>query len=356
MTPGFFTSPARLVRRAVGYPRVRQHLGEQDTTAAELRLALDAGILALDRRLLDVYALTETARREIQERIVTLSALTEAARAESQQQAESIEETLAAPESPLAELISAEAHRIDSYLVHHFTKLRKDLGLDLAPSAPFAADVDIVVPNAGFDVSVPSFERDLVAAVAGRDPAIVSPGVRALVARELRPGALAVDAYASIGLHALAMAENVGAGGSVVCFEPVSRVAVSLRRTLVLNGFAERADVRETALNSGSTLDAQLASGTRVDMVRLDLDGAEPLAWRGAERVRTQNPQIVVLMQWSASRLAASGCRPAAFMAEIRSAGFAPFQIAADDPAAPLSPLEYDPASLEAFGILLRRG
>ena len=133
MTPGFLTSPARIVRRAVGYPRVRQHLSEQDTTAAELRLALDAGILALDQRLLDLYALTETARREFQERILALSALTEAARAESQRQAASIEETLAAPESPLAELISAEAGRIDSYLVHHVTKLRKDLALDQAP-------------------------------------------------------------------------------------------------------------------------------------------------------------------------------------------------------------------------------
>lgn len=356
MTPRFLTSPARLVRRAVGYPRVRQHLSEQDTTAAELRLALDAGILALDQRLLDLYALTETARREFQERILALSALTEAARAESQRQAASIEETLAAPESPLAELISAEAGRIDSYLVHHVTKLRRDLALDQAPGPPFAADVDVVFPYAGFDVSVPSFERDLVAALTGRDPAIVSPGMRALLARELRPGARAVDAYASIGLHALAMAENVGANGSVVCFEPVSRVAVSLRRTLVLNGFAQRADVRGVALDSSSTLDAQLAPGTRVDMVRLDLDGAEPLVWRGAERVRTQNPQIVFLVQWSASRLAASGCRPAAFMAEIRSAGFAPFQIAADDPAAGLVPLEDDPASLEACAILLRRG
>jgi hypothetical protein len=352
MTPGFLTS---LARRAVGYPRVRQHLSEQDATAAEVRLALDAGILALDQRLLDVYALTDTARREIQEQLLALSVLTEAARAESRQRAESIEETLAAPESPLAELISAEAARIDSYLVHHVTQLRNDLGLDEGHGARFTGGVDVIVPHAGFDVSVPSSERRLVAAVTGRDPAIVSPGARALLARELRPGALAVDAYASIGLHALAMAESVGADGSVVCFEPVSRIAVSLRRTLALNGFAQRADVREIALDSGSTLDAQIPSGTRVDMLRLDLDGAEPLAWRGAERIRTQSPQMVVLVQWSASRLAASGWGPAAFMAEIRTAGFVPFRIAADDPAGPLSPLEGDPASLEACGILLRR-
>ena len=81
-----------------------------------------------------------------------------------------------------------------------------------------------------------------------------------------------------------------------------------------------------------STLDSQIPPGTRVDLVKLDVEGAEPLVWRGAERIRRENPDIVFVVEWSASHLERAGFEPAAVMAEIRAAGFAPFLIATDDP------------------------
>ena len=210
---------------------------------------------------------------------------------------------------------------------------------------------------------------------------------RSLLASCARAG-LAVDVGANVGLLALIMAAAVGSEGSVLCFEPVPRLAASLRRTLALNGFASRSDVREIALAEAegaasfhvaehgpmsslfalpestaselievqrSTLDSQIPPGTRVDLVKLDVEGAEALVWRGATRIRSENPDTVFLVEWSASHLERAGFEPAAVMAEFRAEGFSPFLIATDDPKGGVSPLAVEPGALEGAN-LLRRG
>jgi hypothetical protein len=103
-----------------------------------------------------------------------------------------------------------------------------------------------------------------------------------------------------------------------------------------------------------TTLDASLPSGSRVDFVKIDVEGAEPRVWRGMQRVVADNPAIEVVLEWSASHFRRSGEDPDAFMAAIREAGFHAFAVEDGEAPGRLAPVE-NPAGLEAANVLLTR-
>jgi len=103
-----------------------------------------------------------------------------------------------------------------------------------------------------------------------------------------------------------------------------------------------------------TTLDACLTPGSRVDLVRLDVGGAEPMIWRGMQRVLRDNPGIGIVLAWSAPRIRRSGEDPTIFMAQIGAAGFAPLVIS-DQPAGGLTPPSGDMAAIETCNLLLTR-
>jgi FkbM family methyltransferase len=73
------------------------------------------------------------------------------------------------------------------------------------------------------------------------------PGVRAALLVNLKPGFVAYDIGANIGLWTLLMSRLVGSGGSVVAFEPVPATAARLRANLDLSRI-DSARVEEVAL------------------------------------------------------------------------------------------------------------
>ena len=328
----FGRSPAA----ASWYEQLSARLDEQAAAIARMHLALDEARLALDRRLLDHYALTELAQAELHLR------------------ADAIDVALSSADGPVAELLAAEGALIDGYVIHHTAELARQIAGARGTVIPTGEGIDLLMRLGEFDVVVPSTDHDLVGRLLRTPRDGIEPGVRALLARELEPGALAVDCGSSAGLAALAMAAAVGSGGRVVCFEPAPHVAACLRRTLSLNGFAGRAQVEEIALSNGS-LDARLPEARPVALTRLDLQGGEPQAWRGADGLRAANPGIVFVLAWSASLLSRAGTAPAAFMQEIRAAGFAPSVVDTGDPAGTVAELRVDPAELEGATLLLRR-
>jgi FkbM family methyltransferase len=144
----------------------------------------------------------------------------------------------------------------------------------------------------------------------------------------LRPGDTFVDGGANVGLFTLVAAQCVGANGRVVCFEPASATRSALRRNVDLNAYpwvevraealAESEGYQtlltfngdEAGLSSFSpaaaagaisedvrlaTLDGAL--GTDLDgvrLVKLDLEGAEVKALRGAPRLLAHGPDLIV--------------------------------------------------------------
>ncbi len=139
----------------------------------------------------------------------------------------------------------------------------------------------------------------------------------------LRPGDGFVDVGANIGVYTLLAASRVGREGRLACFEPGALALLRLRENLSLNGIHNAEVFPAAALHRAGTVrfdeagsttghvvaDAE-AAGVEVPCVRLDdvlaggsraagkmdVEGAEPLALRGAERLLAEmNPPVWLL-------------------------------------------------------------
>jgi FkbM family methyltransferase len=303
-------------------------------------------------------------------------------------------ERLAMPEKHLEALVTQEVDRLDGYLVHHVAALRAELAAlrdEIRRNRVYAAaGVGTLMIFQDFDLVLPPQEVGLLACLLRNGPEAVERGVGAVLRDRLRPGDAAVDAGANIGLHALTMAKAIGPAGKLICFEPVPHLADALTLALRLNGFADYACVERAALSdtpgeatlhvaahsplsslfalsdstgsrpiavSKSSLDSALPSGSRLNLVNLDVEGAEPSVWRGMQRVRQECPDLDIVLGWSSSHFARSGESAAEFYRAIRADGFSVFVIEDAPKAGRLAPVAdaVGAATLEGVNLLLTR-
>jgi FkbM family methyltransferase len=175
------------------------------------------------------------------------------------------------------------------------------------------------------------------------------------IERLLPSGGTFVDVGANIGLHAIRAARAVGAGGTVICFEPnpgnvelltltmtanqfdqvtIRPVAASDRPGVVplharrgqSNGTVEEGTIRwpsDVQVDVPSArLDDELAGIDRLDLLKIDIEGAEPLAFAGmAETLARFKPPILMEVFPDALRRT-SGVEPAAFLEHVASIGY----------------------------------
>lgn len=170
--------------------------------------------------------------------------------------------------------------------------------------------------------------------------------------RLVRPGMHVVDGGAHVGYHTLRMASWVGATGRVEAFEPNPVLVRRLRWSVAVNGFDERVRLHEAALldrageaefgfqhafSGGGTLggdgervavptlplDQALADIARIDVIKLDVEGAEARAWRGAARLIAASPRIAVVMEFHAPSFAQGAETPLGFLSARAAEGFA---------------------------------
>ena len=165
----------------------------------------------------------------------------------------------------------------------------------------------------------------------------VVPSVNGAVVRTIAehagPDDTEIDAGANIGAVTVAMARIVGSAGKVIAFEMMPETAAQLRTNLALNdlrqvevieqALSDRAGQTVTAehahgvfgqasitkeANAGksvrrvdvltTTLDAATMSTDWVAVMKMDLEGAEPLALAGAQRMLTKIGAII-FESWS---------------------------------------------------------
>jgi FkbM family methyltransferase len=283
--------------------------------------------------------------------------------------------------------VSDEIDRLDAYVSYHADMTQHALARATAPVLPLCPDRDTIVLTSSGDLVVPAHDEGLLTFLVRHGLQGVEHGVQSVLASEIRPGDVVVDAGASVGIHAVPMAAAIGPEGRLLCFEPVPRVADALVRTLRLNGFDDRAQVESLALSDRtgrdslfaaphspmsslvhpddiragqlidvelSTLDDIVEAGGRVDVLKIDVEGAEPRVWRGMRRVREDNPRLTIVLEWSATHFARSGESATAFMDEIVSDGFTVSVV--EEPSGELGPVPDDISHLEEKNLLLRRG
>ena len=179
----------------------------------------------------------------------------------------------------------------------------------------------------------------------------------------LGPGQTVIDAGANIGQYAMLASERVGPGGRVHCFEPHPGVYQVLMRNLERAGcanvvaralaLADAPGSRDLFLrpvgNVGSTsfrpsddgdpglrirvktttLDAYVESQRirRLDLLKIDVEGAELEVLDGAARTLTANPDIVLVVEFLRDNTRRFGHTVEDLAASLRARGFQLFSI-----------------------------
>ncbi len=221
----------------------------------------------------------------------------------------------------------------------------------------------------GFILGVPGEEWRLTAYYTFRG--FPEPGLVRLFKSIVKPGMVVVDVGAHIGLYTLQAARLVGAAGRVHCFEPTPRTFSILKDNVRVNAFAETgivvlhqaavsdragtADLHVFSAESGHNtlfggqadtrvrvdtvaLDEALRDEPRVDVVKIDAEGAEPLILRGMREIIARNPQLRIFIEFAPEHLRRAGFTPEAFLDEI--AGFGLSAMVVDDMTGELSPVD----------------
>ena len=65
----------------------------------------------------------------------------------------------------------------------------------------------------------------------------------------------------------------------------------------------------------------------RVDFMKIDVEGAEPLAFAGAAKTIATNPQLNIVMEWSPGQIRSAGFDVGVFLEELESMGLRPFAL-----------------------------
>jgi len=182
----------------------------------------------------------------------------------------------------------------------------------------------------------------------------------ALAAAFLNSGMTVIDVGANIGLYSILAAKRVGPSGSVWAFEPSAESLARLERNLTLNscsrvrvfrmaladtpntsmslasdpGFGDayrylRLQTHSSGGNSGevvpvTTLDAWAAANgvSRLDFLKVDIEGGEYRMFLGAREFLASNPKAVIMFECEADWCARAGCHPRDVFDLLGSLGF----------------------------------
>jgi FkbM family methyltransferase len=162
---------------------------------------------------------------------------------------------------------------------------------------------------------------------------------RALLRKILFQGAVAVDVGANIGIYSQFLARCVGPTGQVHSFEPspanfkhlsaATRELLNVRLTQAAVGeksgqgelyisdklnvdhraYKTNGDLRRSVATEMVALDDYFKPGQRVDVIKMDIQGYELHALRGARRVMQENPNIKLLLEFWPAGLEQAGVR-----------------------------------------------
>ena len=171
---------------------------------------------------------------------------------------------------------------------------------------------------------------------------------RAVLRQLVRPGMTVVDVGAHVGVYTQYLAQLVGPRGHVHAFEPspvnYARLAAAVRGvgnvTAVQAAAGERPgttdlflstryNVDHRTFDTGEgrpsievrvvSLDAYFPAGARIDLVKIDVQGAECAVVRGADRIIRQNMHLQLLIEFWPYGLAQAGVHPRALLDMLAS-------------------------------------
>lgn len=211
-------------------------------------------------------------------------------------------------------------------------------------------------------VLIPRDQPILLSMAADATSGGFEPGTRRVLKSLIEPGMRVADIGANIGLLSLACARAVGPGGEVISFEPEDTYRDLTRKTLALNGMTwARVDGRavgrrneqasfhvstipghsslyalpadETPADAPPTvevvrLDDALGGDLKLDVVKIDVEGAELDVLAGMDGVLAASPDLAIVAEYGPTHLARVGLTPEDWFGAFTSKGFAAYAIA----------------------------
>ena len=204
---------------------------------------------------------------------------------------------------------------------------------------PCGSDQLLIKTHVGFLLCAASDHALVVCLLEGGD---LEPGTRHLIERFLAPGSVFVDVGANIGMHTLAAARAMRREGRIFAFEPFGPVCRMLERTLWMNGCSEMTVLHQAAASNKKgrknlflgatcghhslfpldpasvpareqvavetvTLDGTLPTDLKVDLLKIDAEGAELEIVEGARDVIDRHSDIALIVEFGPSHLKRAG-------------------------------------------------
>lgn len=179
------------------------------------------------------------------------------------------------------------------------------------------------------------------------------------VLQTLAPGDVFVDIGANLGWFTILAADRVGSAGQVHAFEPGSLTRGLLQRSVDDNGFGDRVQIHSVALGdaprqghllsdpaarshgglhmapagdagsagfAGQDVDVRpldaLAIDRRVKLIKMDVEGSEPLVLRGAQNLIARDRPLILAEVYDELLRLVSGTDAAGFRRQVRDMGY----------------------------------
>lgn len=233
-------------------------------------------------------------------------------------------------------------------LVHNFLYSEEFINLQESESQPICVELE------SFKLFVRKNDYATGATIANIKA--YEPLVASEIKQRLSPGDTFIDIGANVGYHAMLAASIVGKNGRVLAFEPLPNNCELLDLSIAENGFdhvtlyphavGEKDDTLtlmvvgmysnahlQTSIEGSIhhtdelsvrvvALDNFLADIDRIDMVKMDIEGVEPLAWRGMENLIRKFRPLVLTEFFPDFIRRASQIEPKLFLQMIEQQGY----------------------------------
>ncbi|WP_159059379.1 FkbM family methyltransferase [Rhodopseudomonas palustris] len=261
-------------------------------------------------------------------------------------------ETQSARADEMINAIGAARHTLDSRLHQIDIKIRGPLDYDDTTRAVRTVDGYVLVPKTA---------RELYILLADAPAEGLEPGTHRCLKALVDPGMTIADVGANVGMLTLSFARSVGAQGKVYAFEAEPEFQDLLEKSFALNGVpwvelqrraagrkagtatfhvspiaghsslydlpADEAPASKQITVEVVTLDEALAEVPRVDLVKIDVEGAELEVLAGMQGLIARNPALAIVAEFGPSHLVRVGYTPQQWFDAFEGHGFRGFAI-----------------------------
>jgi len=157
-----------------------------------------------------------------------------------------------------------------------------------------------------------------------------------ILKKEIEKGNNIVDVGASIGYYTLLFAKWIGSEGKVFSFEPSHEKFPVLKKNVNVNNY-KNVTLEQKYVSNKSTINSEINSialddyfskhDTKINLIKMDIEGSEGLAIEGMRKLLEKNKDIKILTEIHTQELRRCGIEPNDFLNNLKKLGFSIYNI-----------------------------